>query len=172
MWNRVIVLPLCACLLAAGSAQGAENQVLSVGASETERLRDLLSRKRIDAFFADGTHLRGQIKEIQDGFLTVDIKKSTGPNPVVRGLQDITTDRISTVQFTWYQGYKSALFGTLFFLGGLGLGWATAVMLSGPRASFTNTEVAVWIGVCGGMTALGALWGQKKDKKNVTLLIR
>ncbi len=79
MWNRVIVLPLCACLLAAGSAQGAENQVLSVGASETERLRDLLSRKRIDAFFADGTHLRGRIKEIQDGFLTVDIKKSTGP---------------------------------------------------------------------------------------------
>ncbi len=100
VWNRVIVLPLCACLLAAGSAQGAENQVLSVGASETERLRDLLSRKRIDAFLADGTHLRGRVKEIQDGFLTVDIKKSTGPNPVMRGLQDIPTDRISTVQFT------------------------------------------------------------------------
>ena len=47
MWRRVVVLPLCVCLLAAGSAQAAENQVLSVRASETELLRDLLSGKRI-----------------------------------------------------------------------------------------------------------------------------
>ena len=51
VWKQVVVLPLCVCLLAAGSAQAAENQVLSVRPSETERLRHLLSGKRIDASF-------------------------------------------------------------------------------------------------------------------------
>ena len=60
VWRRAVVLPLCVCLLAAGSAQAAENQVvLPVRASETERLRDMLSGKRIDASFADGNRLRG-----------------------------------------------------------------------------------------------------------------
>ena len=77
MWRRVIVLPLCVCLMAACSMRTARNQVLSVRASETERLRDLLSGKRIDASFADGNRLRGRVKEVQDGLLTVDIKKST-----------------------------------------------------------------------------------------------
>ena len=65
MWRRVIVLPLCVCLLAAGSAQAAENQVLSVRASETELLRDLLSGKRINASFLDGNRLQGRVKEVQ-----------------------------------------------------------------------------------------------------------
>lgn len=121
MWRRVIVLPLCVCLLAAGSAQAAENQVLSVRASETELLRDLLSGKRINASFTDGTRLRGRVKEVQDGLLRVDIKKTSDPNSVPRGLQDIPTDRISTVQFTRYQGNKRLLLGTAFSLGGLGL---------------------------------------------------
>ena len=85
MWRRVIVLPLCVCLLAGCSMRTARNQVLSVRPSETERLRDLLSGKRIDASFADGNRLRGRVKEVQDGLLTVDIKKSTGTNPVPRG---------------------------------------------------------------------------------------
>ena len=131
LWKQIVVLPLCVCLLAAGNGQGAENQVLSVGASETERLRELLSGERIDAFFADGSYLEGRVKEIQDSLLTVDIKKSTGPSPVPRGLQDIPMDRISTVQFTRYKGVKRALLGTAFFLGGLGLGMGSR--LDAPR---------------------------------------
>ena len=48
VWRRrVVVLSLCVCLLAAGSAQAAENQVvLPVRASETERLRDRNTVKR------------------------------------------------------------------------------------------------------------------------------
>ena len=58
----MVVLPLCVCLLAAGSAQATENQVLSVRASETELLRDLLSGKRINAFLADGSYLEGRVQ--------------------------------------------------------------------------------------------------------------
>ena len=76
----MVVLPLCACLLGATSAQAAENQVLSVSGSETERLRELIIRKQINALLTDDNRLRGQIQEVQDGFLAIDIKKSTGPS--------------------------------------------------------------------------------------------
>ena len=166
MWRRVIVLPLCVCLLAACSMRTARNQVLSVRPSETERLRDLLSGKRIDASFADGNRLRGRVKEVQDGLLTVDIKKSTGTNPVPRGLQDIPTDRISTVQFTRYEGNKRFLYAALFFLGGVVL--AVPLNIDSP----TTASAAGAIGIWSGSTALGYLRGKKKDKKNVTLVIQ
>ena len=171
VWRRVVVLPLCVCLLAAGSAQAAKNQVvLPVRASETERLRDLLSGKRIDASFADGNRLRGRVKEVQDGLLTVDIKKTSDPNSLPRGLQDLPTDRISIVQFTRYQGNKRLLLGTAFSLGGLGLGAGAQTMVN--ENEVTATSAAAWIGVWSGMTVLGYLWGRKKDKKNVTLVIQ
>ena len=106
VWKQVVALPLCVCLLASCSMRTVrvQNPVLSVGSSETERLRDLLSGKRIDASFTDGTRLEGRVKEIQEGLLRVDIKKTSDPNSVPRGLQDLPTDRISTVKFTRYQG--------------------------------------------------------------------
>ena len=169
MWRRVIVLPLCVCLLAACSIRTARNQVLSVRPSETERLRDLLSGKRINAFLADGSYLEGRVQEIQDGLLTVDIKKSTGPNPVPRGLQDIPTDRTSTVKFTRYQGNKRVLLGTLGTLGGVGLGGGVATATRGDRSGGAYLTVVI---IAIGVGALGYLRGKKKDKKNVTLVIQ
>ena len=169
MWRRVIVLPLCVCLLAGCSMRTARNQVLSVRPSETERLRDLLSGKRIDASFADGNRLRGRVKEVQDGLLTVDIKKSTGTNPVPRGLQDLPTDRISTVQFTRHEGNKRALFGTGFSLGGVGLGGGVATATRGDRSGGAYLTVVI---IAIGIGTLGYLWGKKKDRKNVTLVIQ
>ena len=170
LWKRIVFVPLCTCMLAAGSVHAAENQALTVGASETDRLRDLLSDKRIEALFMDGTHLRGQVKEVQDGLLAVDIKKSTGPNPVLHGLQDLPTDRISTVQFTRYKGGKRFLYGALFFLGGLGLG--AVVQTKVNESSVTMGSALSAVGACGGMTVLGYLWGTNKDKQNVTLTIQ
>ena len=165
----LVVLPLCVCLMAACSMRTARNQVLSVRASETERLRDLLSGKRIDASFADGNRLRGRVKEVQDGLLTVDIKKSTGPNPVPRGLQEIPTDRTLTVKFTRYQGNKRLLLGTLGTLGGVGLGGGVATATRGDRSGGAYLTVVI---IAIGVGALGYLWGKKKDKKNVTLVIQ
>ena len=170
MWRRVVVLPLCVCLLAAGSAQAAENQVvLPVRASETERLRDLLSGKRINASFLDGNRLRGRVKEVQAGLLRVNIKKTSDPNSLPRGLQDIPTDRISTVQFTRYEGNKRALFGTGFSLGGVGLGGGVATATRGDRSGGAYLTVVI---IAIGIGTLGYLWGKKKDRKNVTLVIQ
>ena len=72
------MLPLCVCLLTACSAR---KQVLSVGVSDTERLRDLLNRKRIEVSLADGAQVEGRVREVQDGLLMVDVKESSGPSP-------------------------------------------------------------------------------------------
>ena len=170
VWKQVVALPLCVCLLASCSMRTVrvQNPVLSVGSSETELLRDLLSGKRIDASFTDGTRLEGRVKEIQEGLLRVDIDKSSGPNPAPRGLQDIPTDRISTVKFTRYQGNKRLLLGTLFFGGGYGL----AVGIIEGREGYSGGRTAAAIGVWSAMTILGYLWGKKKDKQNVTLEIQ
>ena len=170
VWKQVVALPLCVCLLASCSMRTVrvQNPVLSVGSSETERLRDLLSGKRIDASFTDGTRLEGRVKEIQEGLLRVDIDKSSGPNPGPRGLQDIPTDRISAVQFTRHHGYKRLLLGTLFFLGGLGLGLGIVTEWENQGDKVSAAAIGVW----SGMTALGYLWGRKKDKQNVTLEIQ
>ena len=160
VWKRIVVLPVCVCLLSACGT--ARNPVLSVTASETERLRDLLIRKQINASFVDSTHLEGRVKELQDGLLVVDVKKSAGPTPVALGLQGIPTDRISSVQFTRYQGDERTRLATWFALGaiplvaGLGVGDSTSASA----------------GALIGMGVLGYLWGRKKDKKNVTLIIK
>ena len=164
VWKQVVALPLCVCLLASCSMRTVrvQNPVLSVGSSETERLRDLLSGKRIDASFTDGTRLEGRVKEIQEGLLRVDIKKTSDPNSVPRGLQDLPTDRISTVKFTRHQGDERTRLATWFALGAIPL---VAVLDVGDSTSAS-------LGALAGMGILGYLWGREKDKKKVTLVIQ
>ena len=163
VWKRILALPLCACLLVSCSMRAAGNQVvLPVRASETERLRDLLSGKRIDASFADGNRLRGRVKEVQDGLLRVNIQKTSDPNSLPRGLQDLPTDRISTVQFTRYQGNKRLLLGTAFSLGGLGLGGGVATATRGDRSGGAYLTVVI---IAIGVGALGYLWEKRKTRR-------
>ena len=168
LWKRLIVLPLCVCLLTACSAR---KQVLSVSVSDTERLRDLLIRKRIDVSFADGAQVEGRVREVQDGLLMVDVKESVGPSPSGTGLQSIPTDRISTVRFTRHKGYKRGLFGTLFAVGGLGLGLIFAVYLDDGN-TWTRTHSAAVAGTAAGAGVLGYFLGRQEDKQNVTVEIQ
>ncbi len=168
LWKRIVVLLLCVCLLTAGSARGAKNQLLSVSALETKQLRKLLKGKRISAILADGTNLLGRVKKVQDGLVVVDIQESPGSSPVEPGLQEIPTDRISTVHFTRYQGKWKAGLGTLFSVGGLIL--ARGVV--GDCEGCERGEPGIFVGIWSAMTVLGYLLGIKKDKKNVTLVIK
>ena len=167
LWRRLMVLPLCVCLLTSCSAR---RQVLSVSVSETERLRELLDRKRIDASFADGTRVGGRVQEVQDGLLVVDVKESTDPSPVPLGLQSIPTDQISNAQFTQYKGYKRGLFGTLFALGGLGLGLIFAIELN--ENTWTKASSTAAAGTTAGLGVLGYFLGRERDKQNVTVEIQ
>ncbi len=167
--RQAVVLSLCVCLPASCSMRVARDQVIPpVSAAETERLRDLLGGKRIDASFADGARLRGRVKEVRDGLLTVNVNRSAGPHAAPRGLQEIPTERLSAVRFTRYRGHKRALLGIVFSLGGIGIGGAAATMIYGDRSRGSYSTVAI---IAAGMGALGYLWGRKKDKQNVILMI-
>ena len=131
-------------------------------------MRDLISRKRIDASFADGTHVGGRVQEVQDGLLVVDVPQSSGPLAGFTRRQSIPTDRLSTIRFTRQKGHKGLLLGTLVFFGGMGL----AVGIISGREGYSDGRTAAAGGVWSGMTALGYLWGRNKDKENVTLEIQ
>ncbi len=78
VWKRLIVLLLFAFLLAASSAQAVEKLEFSVGTSETDRLRDLLSGKRVAIYYKNGSWARGRVMEIEVGLLVVKVKNSKG----------------------------------------------------------------------------------------------
>ena len=79
VWGQGVVLLLCVCLLAVGSASAAKKEALSISATETQQLRKLLREKRNRCPLAGRHPPAGPVKQIQDGLLTVHIKKSTGP---------------------------------------------------------------------------------------------
>ena len=168
VWKQVIVLPLCVCLLAAGSAQAAENQVLSVRASETERLRDLLSGKRINASFADGNRLQGRVKGGPGRSLDGRHQEDQRPQFAAAWTSGHPHGSDLHRAVHRYKGYKRVLLGVGFFLGGYGL----AVGIIEGREGSSGVRTATAIGGWSAMTALGYLWGKKKDKKNVTLVIQ
>lgn len=166
-WKRIIALSQCVCLLMAGSALGAETQLLSVSPSETKQLRKLLKGKRIDAILADGTTLVGRVKKVQDGLVLVDIQQSVGPNDAKSGLREIPPDRIATVHFTRHKGRWRAILTSLFSVGGLFLGAGIIGDCEGCEDGEPLALALIW----GGMTILGYVLGIKKDKKAVTLMI-
>ena len=168
-WKRLIVLPLCVCLLTACSAR---KQVLSVSVSDTERLRHLLNRKRIDASFADGAQVGGRVREVQDGLLMVDVKESSGPSSTGAGLHSIPTDRISTVRFTRHTWWRRALFGPLFALGGAGLGFGIVASEFSRGATTSAVDKWTYVGTTLGMGVIGYFVGRQKDKQNVTVEIQ
>ena len=59
------------------------------------------------------------------------------------------------MRFTRYEGYKRAILGAVFCLGGLGLGLGVATEWEDWGDKATAAAVGVW----SGMTALGYLWG-------------
>ena len=156
----VVVFLLSACLLASGFVE-AQDRVLSVEASETERLRNLLNGQRIEASLADGAYLRGLVQEVQQELLRLDIQMSSRV-AAPRGIQQIPFNRISTVQFTRYESNRNRVrYASIFAISGIFL--TAAVDAGGSMAASS--------GILAGMGTLGYFWGRTKDKQNITVQI-
>ena len=151
------MLQLCLCLLTAcGSAR---KQVVSVHVLDSEQLRDLIIRKQIDAYLADGAQVGGRVEKVGEGLVSLDIEKSSRP-AVPRGVHEIPLDRISTVQFTRYESNSNRVsYATFFCLGGIVL----AAGLGAGGSAVASTGILLGTGT------LGYLWGRNKDKQNITV---
>ena len=115
-WNRVIILPLCTCLVI---ACGVTNPVWSADASGDKRLHKLFRGQQVNATLKNpGGYLEGRVEKVFNGLATVDVEKSTDLGSIPLGLQEVPIDRLSTVR--WRQGSKyRVILTTVGVLGGL-----------------------------------------------------
>ena len=156
LWKRAFVLPLCACLVLAGSAT---NPVWSAGASDDERLHDLLKGKNVHAVFKNYGFVAGQVKEVRGDALRVDVTKSFNPRLISPGVHDIPIERISTVR--WTAGSKNR---KIFFTVGLATGVVAGLGLAGSGAN-----VLAFMGTTAGGGLLGYMAGWGMDQRKITL---
>ena len=156
LWNRALILPLCACLVLAGSVT---HPVWSAGASEDERLHELLRGKKIHAAFKNYGFVSGQVKEVQDKALRVDVTKSFNPRLISTGVQDIPIGRISTVR--WTAGSKNR---KIFFTVGFAIGIVGGLWLTGSGAN-----VLAFMGTTAGGGLLGYFVGSRMDHRSIDL---
>jgi hypothetical protein len=77
---------------------------IQVSASDTEQIKKLLMRKKIEAMFRDGTYIKGQVKEVDDGQIVIDVKESEGTSALQKGEQTVAIESLSTVQMTNRKG--------------------------------------------------------------------
>ena len=156
LWNRALILPLCACLVLAGSVT---HPVWSAGASEDERLHELLRGKKVHAAFKSYGFVSGQVLDVQDKALRIDVTKSFNPSLISTGVQDIPIERISTVR--WTAGSKNR---KIFFTVGFAIGIVGGLWLTGSGAN-----VLAFMGTTAGGGLFGYAVGWGLDQKSITL---
>ena len=156
LWKRALILPLCVCLVLASSVT---HPVWSAGASRDDQLHDLLRGKKIHAVFKGHGFVAGQVKEVQEDSLRVDVTKSFNPGLISTGVQDIPIERISTVR--WTAGSKNR---KVFFAVGLVTGIVGGRWLAGSGAN-----VLAFMGTTAGGGLLGYMAGWGMDQRKITL---
>ena len=161
LWNRALILPLCACLVLAGSVT---HPVWSAGASEDERLHELLRGKKVHAAFKSYGFVSGQVLDVQDKALRIDVTKSFNPSLISTGVQDIPIGRISTVR--WTAGSKNR---KIFFTVGFAIGILGGLWNAGSSASLDGANVFALMGTTAGGGLLGYFVGSTMDHRSIDL---
>jgi hypothetical protein len=54
--------------------------------------------------FRDGTYVKGQVRQVEDGQIIINVKESEGISALPKGEQTVATESISTVQMTKRKG--------------------------------------------------------------------
>lgn len=151
-----------------------QNERLEVRASETERIKLLLNGQKIDAVLADGSRIKGRVKQVRDGTLVINVERSDGPVALSRGDQSVATDRFNTLEVSSYKGRKRGIFAAIFGAAGLALGLGISAMeidSLGGEDSINGTGAAVIAATTAGGSAAGYALGRGMDKKLVTIVI-
>ena len=161
-WNRVIILPLCAGLVI---ACGVTNPVWSAGASEDKQLHKLFRGQQVNATLKNSRgYFKGRVEKVLNGFMTVDVEKSSRLSSIPRGFQEIPVERVSTVR--WTEGSKHR---KIFFTVGLVTGIVGGLWLAGSGGSLDGANLLAVMGTTAGGGLLGYMVGWRMDQKSVKL---
>ena len=111
-WNCVGILPLGICLVLAGNVT---YPVRGADAFEDKRLHKLFRGQQVNATLKNSRgYFEGRVEKVLNGFMTVDVEKSSRLSAIPRGFQEIPIERMSTVR--WTEGSKNR---KIFFTVGL-----------------------------------------------------
>ena len=159
--NRALILPLCACLVLASSVM---HPVWSAGASEDDRLQDQLQGQTVQVAFKGYGLMEGQVLDVQENALRIDVTKSFNLRMISPGIQDIPIERISTVR--WTAGSKNR---KIFFTVGFAIGILGGLWNAGSSASLDGANVFALMGTTAGGGLLGYFLGSTMDHRSIDL---
>lgn len=164
-------LAILLCFVALNYARAAGSERTEVKASDTARSKELLENQKIEAMLADGTYLRGKVKEVKEDAMIVQVKNYEGPSALTKGEHRMPVSKFSTIKLTQYKGKKRALLGMGLGFGGLGLGIliaATEFAGESWNETYSGITTATTIGGIAG----GYLLGRHLDRKEATIVIK
>ncbi len=167
----LLVFPISTPGVYAKPGKAPQLATVEVKASDTANLKELLEKQKIDARFADGTLLKGRVKEVIDGAVVMEIEQSEGPGAMAKGEHSIATDKITRIKIVKYKGSKRFVLATVLGIAGLAASWAiTATEFAGESQNATYGGIAVATTAVG--VVAGYAWGRALDKKEVTIVIK
>lgn len=155
-------------------ATPAQDERLEVKASETEQLKVLLERQKVNAVLTDGTRIKGKVKEVRSGVLVINVEQPEGAAGLAKGEQSLATDRFNTFEMKSYKGKKRGILAATLGFAGLALGVginATEAESLGGEGSRTAAGIAVMVATTVGGAAVGYALGRNLDKKSLTIVI-
>jgi hypothetical protein len=169
-----ILLSIFIQMFAAPAYAAGADERLEVKASETQQLRTLLTNQKVEAVLADGTRIRGRVRDVETGMLVINVDSSSGVSAYPRGEQRIAIDRFNTLEINSYIGRKRGILATTFgavgLLVGLAIGSAEIDSLGG-EGEINGAGKAVIAATTAGGIAAGYALGRSLDKKTITIVI-
>jgi len=180
MWNRkiaatisrpglLLMLLFCPLLpLYVLGAEAASQEKIEVEASDTSQLKTLLVSRSVELMFRDGTYVKGQIKEVNNGEVLIKVKDSEGPSALRNGEQRVATERISTIQTTYHKGPYRAILA-----GGIAAGAAAPALVGIDKGTLeVPSGMALLLTAAPAGAVIGYFTGKKVDKKTMTIVIQ
>lgn len=171
--TQLLLLQFVTPTVQAGVGKKSQVITIEVKASETAKLKELLEKQKVEATLEDGATVKGRVKEVTDGKVTVKVEQAEGVPAFAykRGEYTLATEKLTTIKVIKYKGPRQAILATLMGIGGLALGWViTQTEFAGE--SYNSTYGGVVVGTTLGGAAIGYAWGRALDKREVIILMK
>ena len=174
-WGKLTVC-LVLCLLLGGAdrfqaQEGKKGEIVEVEVSETDKLNTLLERGKIEGHLKDGTVLSGEVKDLRDEWLVLNLRRTVPPNTLPKGEHTLPIRDFSRIQVTRYRGDARVKVPLILGAVGLGLGLlASATEFAGE--SFNATYGAMIFSFTAAGIGSGYLVGRRLDRKSTLVKLR
>ena len=174
-WGKLTVC-LVLCFLLAGAdrfqaQQGKKGKIVEVEVSETDKLKTLIDRGKIEGHLKDGTVLSGEVNDLRDEWLVLNLRKTVPPNTFPKGEHSLPIRDFSRIQVTRYVGGARVKVPLILGAVGLGLGLlASATEFAGE--SFNATYGAMIFSSTAAGVGGGYLVGRELDRKSTLVKLK